>query len=52
MCVKITFTPLGLMTLKLCAFASAKLAANDFSNQLQRKDTVIFQASLKKKVTD
>ena len=44
LCVKIAFTPRGVMTLKLRAFASAKLAVNDSSNQSQRKETVILEA--------
>ena len=39
--VKITFTPRGVITLKLHAFASAKLAVNDSLSQ--RKETVILE---------
>ena len=41
--MKIAFTPRGVMTLKLRTFASAKLAVNNSSYQLQRKETVILE---------
>ena len=47
--VKIAFTPLGVKTVKLRTFASAKFAVNDFLEKTFKKYDVTSRVFLKRK---